>query len=56
MYLLRSRINPTDFGADPAGLRDSSQAFELAVSKLLTLGGAYAARSPLSLILAYIQK
>lgn len=32
-------IDPTDFGADPSGERDSTQAFELAIAKLLTLGG-----------------
>ena len=32
-------VNPADFGADATGLRDSTQAFGLAVKKLLSMGG-----------------
>jgi len=32
-------VSPADFGGDPTGARDSTQAMSMAVSKLLTLGG-----------------
>lgn len=32
-------VSPVDFGGDPSGERDSTQAFEMAISKLTSLGG-----------------